>query len=56
MGSSAILEMGGKEPERVKDVVMDSVSLCTVLKHRPEHAHGSPRQCRLPGWCLICVC
>jgi ATP-dependent Clp protease ATP-binding subunit ClpB len=25
MGSQAILEMGGKEPERVKDVVMDSV-------------------------------
>jgi ATP-dependent Clp protease ATP-binding subunit ClpB len=25
MGSTAILEMGGKEPERVKDVVMDQV-------------------------------
>ena len=27
MGSTAILEMGGKEPERVKEVVMDQVCL-----------------------------
>ena len=38
MGSSAILEMGGKEPERVKDVVMDSVRVLNTTCSGPAHS------------------